>query len=107
MCKGELEKNPEHSELSDEVKSNLQTKAETIAKRRVITACFQALFNLSINEEEVQEQICDIAESRRVRPEEVQEEFVSGDRMHVLGNMVMEKKIFDSLKDKMVFTDAT
>ena len=58
-----------------------------------------------INEEDIQQQICDIAESRRVRPEVVKEEFVSGDRMNVLGNMVIEKKIFDRLKDKMVFTD--
>jgi len=107
LCKGELENNPEQPVLGDDAKNNLRTKAETIAKRRVITACFQELFNLSINEEDVQEQICDIAESRRVRPEEVQEEFVSNDRMHVLGNMVMEKKIFDRLKDKMVFTDAS
>ncbi|HJN72283.1 MAG TPA: hypothetical protein QF528_06790, partial [Phycisphaerales bacterium] len=68
---------------------------------------FQEFFDLVICEEDVQHQISDIAESRRVRPEEVQEEFVSSDRMHVLGNMVIEKKIFNRLKDKMVFTDAS
>ncbi|MBT4530072.1 MAG: hypothetical protein HOC27_02605 [Phycisphaerae bacterium] len=107
MCKGELEKNPEQSELGEEIKNNLRTKAEAMANRRVVTRCFQEQFELNISEEDVQEQICDIAESRRVRPEEVQEEFVSSDRMQILVNMVMDKKIFNRLKDKMVFTDAT
>tara|TARA_B100000959_G_scaffold238950_1_gene259240 strand:+ start:1875 stop:3104 length:1230 start_codon:yes stop_codon:yes gene_type:complete len=107
MCKGELEKNPEQTELEEDVKNELQEKAKTRTQRRVITSYFQEFFDLVICEEDVQHQISDIAESRRVRPEEVQEEFVSSDKMHVLGNMVMEKKIFDSLKDKMVFTDAT
>ncbi len=107
MCKGELEKNPEQTELEEDVKNELQEKAKTRTQRRVITSYFQEFFELVICEEDVQHQISDIAESRRVRPEEVQEEFVSSDKMHVLGNMVMEKKIFDSLKDKMVFTDAT
>ncbi len=107
MCKGELEKNPEQTELEEDVKNELQEKAKTRTQRRVITSYFQEFFDLVISEEDVQHQISDIAESRRVRPEEVQEEFVSSDKMNVLGNLVMEKKIFDSLKDKMVFTDAT
>ena len=107
MCKGELEKNPEQTELEEDVKNELQEKAKTRTQRRVITSYFQEFFDLVICEEDVQHQISDIAESRRVRPEEVQEEFVSSDKMNVLGNLVMEKKIFDSLKDKMVFTDAT
>ena len=105
LCKSKLEKNPEQTELSDEAKKNLRENSETIAKRRVITECFQKMFNLNVNEEDIQQQIADIAESRRVRPEEVQEEFVSADRIHILGNMVMEKKIFERLQDKMVFTD--
>ena len=105
MCKAELEKQEDQNELDKETRDKLLEKANTIAKRRVITSCFQEHFNLAINEEDIQQQICDIAESRRVRPEVVQEEFVSGDKTHVLGNMVMEKKIFDRLKDKMVFTD--
>ncbi len=107
MCKGELEKNPEQTELEEDVKNELQEKAKTRTQRRVITSYFQEFFDLVICEEDVQHQISDIAESRRVRPEEVQEEFVSSDKMNVLGNLVMEKKIFDSLKDKIVFTDAT
>ena len=107
MCKGELEKNPEQTELEEDVKNELQEKAKTRTQRRVITSYFQEFFDLIICEEDVQHQISDIAESRRVRPEEVQEEFVSSDKMNVLGNLVMEKKIFDSLKDKIVFTDAT
>ncbi len=107
MCKGELEKNPEQTELEEDVKNELQEKAKTRTQRRVITSYFQEFFDLVISEEDVQHQISDIAESRRVRPEEVQEEFVSSDKMNVLGNLVMEKKIFDSLKDKIVFTDAT
>ncbi|MBT4583830.1 MAG: hypothetical protein HOC93_01985 [Phycisphaerae bacterium] len=107
LCKKEVEKNSEQTELSDEIKNNLRDMAEIIAKRRTINACFQELFKIFPNEEDIQAQICDIAETRRVRPKEVQEEFVSSDRMHVLGNMVIEKKIFNRLKDKMVFTDAS
>ena len=105
MCKAELKKQEGQGELSQETKDGLLKKAQTVTKRRVISTCFQEHFNLMINEEDIQQQICDIAESRRVRPEVVQEEFVSGDGLSVLGNMVMEKKIFDRLKDKMVFTD--
>jgi len=105
MCKAELKKQEGQGELSQETKDGLLKKAQTVTKRRVISICFQEHFNLMINEEDIQQQICDIAESRRVRPEVVQEEFVSGEAMNVLGNMVMEKKIFDRLKDKMVFTD--
>lgn len=107
LCKSEQERNPDQMQLSDEVKNKLRAKAESIAKRRVITSCYQEMFNLNINEEDIEEQIADIAESKRMRPEEVREEFVSGDRMHVLGNMVMEKKVFSRLKDKMNFTNAS
>ena len=107
MCKEELEKNPEQSELSEEIKNDLRTNAEASVKRRVVTECFKEQLKIILSEEDVQEQICDIAESRRVRPEEVHEEFVSGDKMHILANMVVDKKIFNRLKDKMVFTDAS
>jgi len=105
LCKKEQEKN--ESELSEEDRSKLLKKSKEIAKRRVITACFQDKFNITINEEDIQQQICDIAESRRVRPEEIREEFVSGNKMDVLATLVTEKKIFNLLKDKMVFTDVS
>lgn len=105
MCKEELKKQESQSELNQKTKDTLLKKAQAAAKKRVISNCFQEYFDLMINEEDIQQQICDIAESRRVRPEVVQEEFVSGDGMNALGNMAMEKKIFDRLKDKMVFTD--
>ena len=105
LCKKEQGKN--ESELSEEDRSKLLKKAEEVAKRRVITACFQKKFDIYINEQDVQQQICDIAESRRVRPEEIQEEFVSGNKMDVLATLVTEKKIFNRLKDKMVFTDVS
>ena len=71
----------------------------------MITACFQNKFNININEEDIQQQICDIAESRRVRPEEIKEEFVSGGKMDTLAALVKEKKIFKHLLDKIVFSD--
>ena len=67
----------------------------------MITACFQKKFNIYVNEQDIQQQICDIAESRRVRPEEIQEEFVSGGKMDALAALVKEKKIFKHLKDKL------
>ena len=101
LCKKEHGGN----ELSEEDRIKLLKKAEEGAKKRVITACFQKKFNIFINEQDVQQQICDIAESRRVRPEEIKEEFVSGDKMDTLASLVKEKKIFKHLKDKIVFSD--
>ena len=105
LCKKEQEEN--ENELSQEDRSRLLKKAKETAKRRIITACFRDKFNISINEEDIQQQMCDIAESRRVRPEEIREEFASGDKMNVLAALVTEKKIFTQLKDKMVFTDVS
>lgn len=105
LCKKELEKNSEQTELSDKIKNKLRARVEILAKHKLITAYFQEQFKLKITEEDVQEQICDIAESRRVRPEEVQKDFVASDRLGVIASMVLEKKIFNHLKDKMVFTD--
>ena len=105
LCKKEQEGN--ENELSEEDRSKLLKKAKETTKRRVITACFRDKFNININEEDIQQQICDIAESRRVRPEEIREEFVSGNKMDVLATLVTEKKIFTRLKDKMVFTDVS
>ncbi len=101
LCKKEQGGN----ELSEEDRSKLLKKAQEGAKRRVITACFQDKFHIKINEEDIQQQICDIAESRRVRPEEIKEEFVSGGKMDTLAALVKEKKIFKHLLDKIVFSD--
>jgi FKBP-type peptidyl-prolyl cis-trans isomerase (trigger factor) len=103
LCKKEEGEN----ELNEEDRSKLLKKAKEIAKKRVIVACYQKKFNIYINEQDVQQQICDIAESRRVRPEEIKEEFVSGGKMDALAALVKEKKIFKHLKDKMVFTDVS
>ena len=105
LCKKEQGKN--ESELSEEDRRKLLKKAKEVAKRRMITACFQVKFDITVAEEDIQQQICDIAESRRVRPEEIHEEFVSGNKMDVLAALVTEKKIFARLKDKMVFTDVS
>jgi FKBP-type peptidyl-prolyl cis-trans isomerase (trigger factor) len=91
--------------LSEEDRSKLLKKAEEGAKRRVITALFQKKFNIYINEQDIQQQICDIAESRRMRPEEIKEEFISGGKMDTLAALVKEKKIFKHLLDKIVFSD--
>jgi len=90
LCKKEEGEN----ELNEEDRSKLLKKAKEIAKKRVIVACYQKKFNIYINEQDVQQQICDIAESRRVRPEEIKEEFVSGGKMDTLAALVKEKKIF-------------
>ena len=107
LCKKGVANKDDGAGLSDEEKSDFQANSESIAKRRTISACYQIIFNLNVNEEDIQLQICDIAESKRVRPEDITIEFENSDRMHVLGNMALEKKIFDNLQDKMIFTDAT
>jgi len=101
LCKKEQGEN----ELSEEDRSKLLKKAKEGAKKRVITACFEKKFNIYINEQDIQQQICDIAESRRVRPEEIKEEFISGGKMDTLAALVKEKKIFKHLLDKIVFSD--
>ena len=101
LCKKEQREN----ELSEEDRSKLLKKAEEVAKRHMITACFEKKFKIYINEQDVQQQICDIAEARRLRPEEIKEEFVSGGKMDTLAALVKEKKIFKHLLDKIVFSD--
>ncbi|MBT6165691.1 MAG: hypothetical protein HOH93_07255 [Phycisphaerae bacterium] len=60
---------------------------------------------MSLSEEDIDRQAAIIAEERRVRPSEIKEEFLAADKIQVLGNMATERKIFERLKDKMVFTD--
>ena len=101
LCKKEQGEN----ELNEEDRSKLLKRAQKSVKKSVITSCFQKKFDIYINEQDIQQQICDIAESRRVRPEEIKEEFVSGGKMDTLAALVKEKKIFKHLLDKMVFSD--
>ena len=65
----------------------------------------QEYLDLRINEKDIEDQIRNIAERRRVRPEDIRAEFVSEDKLHQLGNMSMEQKIFNKLKVKMEFNE--
>ena len=101
LCKKEQGEN----ELSEEDRSKLLKRAQKSVKKSLVVSCFLKKFDIYINEQDIQQQICDIAESRRVRPEEIKEEFVSGGKMDTLASLVKEKKIFKHLLDKMVFSD--
>ncbi|HIN09614.1 MAG TPA: hypothetical protein EYM64_03465 [Phycisphaerales bacterium] len=66
----------------------------------------QEFLDLRVSENDIEDQIRNIAELRRERPEDVRAEFVSEDKIHFLGNMSMEYKIFNRLKENMEFKDS-
>jgi hypothetical protein len=62
---------------------------------------------MKISEDEIDKQAAIIAAERRVRPADVKDEFLANDQVSALASMALERKVFDRLKDKMIFTDAT
>jgi len=104
LCKKEMESTGVE-ELTNEKQDSLKAKAEQMVKRLTLNAWLQRTFRLSLSEEDIDRQAAIIAEERRVRPSEIKEEFLAADKIQVLGNMASERKIFERLKGKMVFTD--
>ena len=105
LCEKATEKEQGDNELSEEKKDIIHQRVLFITKRRAITVRMQEYLDLRINEKDIEDQIRNIAERRRVRPEDIRAEFVSEDKIHHLGNMSMEQKIFNKLKAKMEFND--
>ena len=105
MCKKELEASEE--ELTDQQKNLLMQRATANVKRLTINAWIQRTYELGVSEEDIDKQTTILAEERRVRPSDIKEEFLAEDKINILSNMASERKIFDRLQDKMIFTDAT
>jgi len=106
LCEKEQEHDPDSSELSEETKEFFLKKAKFSSLRRAITVRMQEFLDLRVSENDIEDQIRNIAELRRERPEDVRAEFVSEDKIHFLGNMSMEYKIFNRLKENMEFKDS-
>jgi len=106
MCKKELETS-EEKELTDEQKKLLMQQATKHVKRLTINAWIQRTYQLGVSEEDIDKQTNILAEERRVRPSDIKEEFLAEDKINILSNLASERKIFDRLQDKMIFTDAT
>ena len=104
QCKQQLEATSSE-ELSEDQKNNLSVKAARTVKKMTINAWLQRTFKLGISEDDIDKQAAIIAEERRVRPSEIKEEYLSNNKVSVLGNMASERKIFQRLKERMVFTD--
>lgn len=104
LCKKEMESTGVE-ELTNEKQDSIKASAEQMVKRLTLNAWLQRTFRLSLSEEDIDRQAAIIAEERRVRPSEIKEEFLAADKIQVLGNMASERKIFERLKDKMIFTD--
>ena len=92
-------------ELSKEDKEMLLKKAAHDIKRWTINTWIARRNNIHISEEDINEQIGAIAEERRVRPSDVRDEFLGNDKIQLLASVALERKIFESFKNKMVFTD--
>ncbi len=105
LCKRSDDSESEDGNVSEEKKQLILQRVKFISKRRAITVRMQEYLDLRINEKDIEDQIRNIAERRRVRPEDIRAEFVSEDKLHHLGNMSMEQKIFNKLKVKMEFND--
>ncbi len=104
FCKKEIDATGA-GELTEEQKNMLLAKAARLVKRMTINAWLQRSFKLGVSEDDVDKQAAILAEERRVRPADIKEEFLTEDKISVLGNMATERKIFERLKDKMVFSD--
>ena len=106
LCKKELEATGKE-ELTDAQKITMMNNVEKVVKRHTLNAWFQRTFKMKISEDEIDKQAAIIAAERRVRPADVKDEFLANDQVSALASMALERKIFDRLKDKMIFTDAT
>lgn len=106
LCKRSEESESEGGSLSEEQKQLILQRVKFISKRRAITVRMQEYLDLRINEKDIEDQIRNIAERRRVRPEDIRAEYVSEDKLNQLGNLSMEQKIFTKLKAKMEFNDS-
>ncbi|MBL6998157.1 MAG: hypothetical protein ISR75_06955 [Phycisphaerales bacterium] len=104
MCENTLKSSKEES-LSDKLKHLLLQKAEATVKRQTINYWIRQTYKLGVSEEDIDKQAAIIAEQRRVRPADIKEEFLAKDKINVLANIASERKIFERLQDKMVFTD--
>jgi len=104
LCKRELKATGEEK-LSEIKLSEIQVKAEKLVRRHTLNSWIQRSFKMAISEDEIDKQAAIIAEERRVRPADIKEEFLAEDKITALANMALERKVFERLKDKMVFTD--
>ncbi len=91
--------------LSQEQQDMLLQNAERLVKRLTMNAWIQRQYSIGVSEDDIDEQITIVAEERRVRPAQVRDEFVAADKLQVLANMAIDRKVFNQFKDKMVFTD--
>ena len=91
--------------LSQEQQDMLLQNAERLVKRLTMNAWIQRQYSIGVSEDDIDEQIAIVAEERRVRPTQVRDEFVAADKLQVLANMAIDRKIFNKFKDKMIFTD--
>ncbi len=91
--------------LSQEQQDMLLQNAERLVKRLTMNAWIQRQYSIGVSEDDIDEQITIVAEERRVRPAQVRDEFVAADKLQVLANMAIDRKIFNKFKDKMIFTD--
>ena len=91
--------------LSQEQQDMLLQNAERLVKRLTINSWIQRQYSIGVSEDDIDEQIAIVAEERRVRPTQVRDEFVAADKLQVLANMAIDRKIFNKFKDKMIFTD--
>ncbi len=106
MCKKELEASGEE-EFTNQQKNSLMQRVIANVKRLTINAWIQRTYKIGVSEEDIDEQTTILAEERRVRPSDIKEEFLAEDKIYILSNMALERKIFDRLQDKMVFTDVS
>ena len=91
--------------LSQEQQDMLLQNAERLVKRLTMNAWIQRQYSIGVSEDDIDEQITIVAEERRVRPAQVRDEFVAADKLQVLANIAIDRKVFNQFKDKMVFTD--
>ena len=93
------------NELTDEQKDHIRQNTERLVKRLTLNAWLQRTFKVKVSETDLDNQAAIIAEERRVRPADIREEYRSEDKLQILSSMVIDRKIFEKLKDKMVFTE--
>ena len=91
--------------LSQEQQDMLLQNAERLVKRLTMNAWIQRQYSIGVSEDDIDEQITIVAEERRVRPAQVRDELVAADKLQVLANIAIDRKVFNQFKDKMVFTD--
>ena len=104
QCESTLKHSEDKKELTEEEKTDILSKSTKFLHRQSITTRLCRHLDIKVNENEIDNQIRNMAARRRERPEDVKADFINN--MGAVRNMCAENKILLALKKRITFIDA-